>query len=151
MKAIFLDVDGVMISQQHLMSEYEAGRSTLAEEITLQPSAVDCLCRLVETTGARIVVSSTYRRIEDGLHNIGRQLYMAGGKAMRIYSTTPVLSGCNIRRSAEIKAWLSQNEVESYVVLDDETVDDLNDHLVKCNRFYGFGQNELDLAIKMLQ
>lgn len=56
MKVIFLDVDGVL-NNQHFLMQHQAQASSLYD--ALDPACLEQLKRIVEATGAHIVVSST--------------------------------------------------------------------------------------------
>jgi hypothetical protein len=62
---------------------------------------------------------------------------------LQIFDKTPMLPE---GREAEIKAWLDQNPVENYVVLDDRLLgaDYLNGHFVKTSNYFG-GLDETDV------
>jgi hypothetical protein len=73
--------------------------------------------RIVERTGAKIVISSTWR-VTDGMERVSVVL-RAHGFAGEIIGGTPVTSGT---RGGEIKAWLDESSgVTSFVALDDAT------------------------------
>lgn len=119
MKVIFLDVDGVL-------NEDTTPARTKSRVIFIDPEKLLRLKRIVEVTGAKIVLSSTWRydrddaryngdflELQKAFHNVG----------LTFYSFTPV-DAIGIRRGMEIKAWLGMHpEVDRYIVLDDELFD----------------------------
>ena len=148
MKVIFLDFDGVLNSPQYLRS--------CCEGLAIDPAKMALFKELVDTTGARIVLTTSWREHWSDhtaeCSDIGTKInsiFEANG--MQIFSKTPELGG---RREWEIKSWLAEHpEVISYVVLDDMLLSDdaLNDHYVKISSYFG-GLDETDVqnAIKIL-
>lgn len=59
MKAIFLDIDGVLNSANFVKAEYEVGRG--GGLIGIDPKAIKLLEELIELSDARIVISSSWR------------------------------------------------------------------------------------------
>lgn len=102
-KAVFLDVDGVLNRGQYCPD--------FSEDIELK--CLKCLQRLVHKTGAKIIVSSSWRQSEKMLSKLRHKLQYYG---MEIHDVTEVLR----TRPAEIKAYLNNHpEISDYVVLDD--------------------------------
>lgn len=120
MKAIFLDIDGVIATPTSVRLNYLLGRNPTNQWYDLV--ALTYLGRLVRETGAVVVLTSTWR--EDLAHpnplstaimdNLFAQLQDAGAP---VADVTPKLVGAD--RSAEIGAWLDQHPCSSYVILDD--------------------------------
>lgn len=120
MKAIFLDIDGVVATPRSVRLSYLLGRRPDTQWYDL--IALHHLGRLVRGTGARVVLSSTWR---DGLvmedpvmkavmDNLLGQLARAGAP---VSGMTPFSKDGD--RSAEIGAWLDENPCEAWVILDD--------------------------------
>lgn len=117
MNIIFLDVDGVLNSE----------RSLKANQGYIDPAAVENLKTIVDATGARIVLTSSWRggwdpdpekRGEDGwilVHAFDKAGLSIYGKTG--FSTVTDMSG----RSLEILDWLetSQETVDQFVIIDD--------------------------------
>lgn len=136
MKVIFLDIDGVLNSR-----DYDRRRNW-AESSDIDVTRLPLLKSLVDATGAKIVLSSTWRT-----HwNADRSKCDADGKyitdtfaeyGLTVYDKTPDL-GFSADRADEVKAWLNEaklsgERVESFVIIDD----------------YGFGWGELaDMLVK---
>jgi len=105
MKVIFLDVDGVL----NCSSEGPVIHSVY--DICFK--RLDMLKQIVEQTGAVIVVSSTWRfakmdRLTEVLESVG----------MEAFGSTIVSH--DDPRHEEIRAWLMENEVEKFAILDDD-------------------------------
>ncbi len=125
MKVIFLDVDGVLNSE--LSREQERNNFDNWMEHEVSEMHVNNLKKIVDATGAQIVLSSSWRFdhpkatgrdfIVDPLMKVlDRKLKAVG---LDIIDVTPDLRGKI--RGAEIQDWLDRHsEVERFVILDDD-------------------------------
>jgi hypothetical protein len=161
MKVIFLDCDGVMLSlpcySRPMVNLPRGKRCRLAD-----PVAVAALRRIIQQTGAYIVVSSTWRA--GGITFMRDVLKTWGIRGARrlIIGLTPRLMSSPIKgsvlveqkpRGAEIQAWLDQTKksVESFVIIDDEGgMIHLSPRLVKCKFETGLTMDLAEQAIAML-
>lgn len=153
MKVIFLDVDGVL----------NCGSSQARCEgfIGIDNDKVKRLRTIVERTDAKIVLTSTWKSFwfpidkedQDGLANyLDRKLKREG---LRILDKT---KGEGMDRGKSILEWVNSRNVESFVILDDETFDyrkqGLLPYLVK-STFYGdnggLQDNHIEMAVKILK
>lgn len=125
-KIIFLDVDGVLNSIENtirvvdkLRRKKMPIRSLSIYYVPFRRTCLKNLARIVRRTGAKVVVTSTWRTDKE---------HMAVLKARLAEYGVPVYD-CTRRfgdRGAEIKEWLSEKRDISgvrYVVLDDEIND----------------------------
>ena len=120
MKAIFLDIDGVIATPTSVRLNYLLGRTVTNQ--FYDGVALTYLGRLVEQTGAVVVLTSTWREdlghgndlVEAIMSNLFAQLAEAGAP---VADTTPVLADTD--RSGEIAAWLHDHPCETYVIFDD--------------------------------
>lgn len=127
MKITFLDIDGVLNSGRFFASP--SRKDPLSKE-ALDPSAVVLLNKLVEATGTKFVISSSWR------------LYVPWGRLSlwlshhgftgEVIGSTPELR--DVDRGLEINEWLEAwdrnphgEDVESIVILDDDA--DMNPHM----------------------
>jgi len=129
MKVIFLDVDGVLDSNNYFT---ETNMNYMTDPVDMK--AVARLAKIVEATGARLVLSSSWRHGWD--HNYGKVRYECkllmkalAEYGMRIYDKTG--TALKFDRAQEVKDWLRDHrkQVESFLILDD------------CN--FGWKQNHL--------
>ena len=99
-------------------------------------------------TGAKIVISSSWRRLhdypltEEKLVNLG----------LPIVGTTPYIKG---NRGEEIREYLQNNKVDTFAILDDEIFPDfyeLENYLVKTS-FYddGLTYDKVEELVRMLK
>lgn len=145
-KVIFLDYDGVVNTPMwHEDGSINYNYPSDGKVNNFQ--AIMWLNNLLWRTGAKIVVSSTWRYC---CHDTSYQdcLYNAGLKdKYEIIGCTPWFG--NETRTEEIHKYLEEHpEIDRYVILDDENVDD--DNFVKCEQYYGFGYKECVKAIEIL-
>ena len=118
-KVIFLDIDGVL---NIIPEEYDQYGGIFHQHL------VDNLRRIIEQTGAKIVISSTWRH--GGLERM-RSLWKDRNLPGEIIDITPdcydlVNEGRfkyldQVDRGHEIDYWLEgRNDIENYVVIDDD-------------------------------
>lgn len=155
---IFLDIDGVLCTantsnhdvydiQDQLIPRQRAGHSTF------DPIAIAYLNRLCETTGARVVVSSSWRNDDDVPH-ILRRVGFAG--TFHPDWRTPYIKGGHsyrARRGREIAAWLLNHpDITRYVIIDDDgdMLPEQRAHFVQTSGWYGFGLLEMEAAKDLL-
>lgn len=144
MKIIFTDIDGVL-------NEDTTPTRTKSRVIFIDEEKLLRLKRIVNATGAKIVLSSTWRydrddpkyngdflELREAFHNVG----------LDFYDFTPV-DAIGIRRGMEIRAWLGlhRGEVDQFIILDDELFDfeerGLLPRLIKTDFAYGGLTEEL--------
>lgn len=117
MRVIFLDFDGVIVTRRGPRSTAEEDQGRLLPD----PALVARLNDITNATGAKVVVSSTWRlgRTVEDL----RALLVAADFAGQVIDVTPWgVDGRHVERGYEIHDWLSRHpEVESFVVLDDDS------------------------------
>lgn len=151
MKVIFLDFDGPIIpmhSHTHRRGEREKA----------WPPCVAALNRITDATGAKIVVSSSWRY--GGLQRVTGYLAVWGVTG-EVIDITPQMSTYDkqtrlyrtVIRGEEIKAWLlaAQEPVESFVIFDDdEDMGELDTYLIRTPFECGITEADADNAIGML-
>ena len=177
MRVIFLDVDGVLNSEEYLL-KLEAQHRLLGHTEPASPkreTTCDCfklyhqidrdavarVNRIVEVTGSKIVISSTWRKLFDPPDL--RRLLEAHGLVGEIIGETPdghktpemaAVYGHIERmyRGYEIDFWLRQHpEVDRFVILDDGS--DMVMHtkrLVQTDCAEGLLDDHVELAIRVM-
>lgn len=138
MKVIFLDFDGVIV----IPPDWRKAN----------PACIHRLNKITEITGAKLVVSSTWRlteRWEQCLKDWGVTGEVIGCTPSRFVSE----NGSHIRsRSMEIRAWLDEHpEIEDFIVIDDE-ITDFNKHHKQVGTDFRWGLTgpEMNRAINLL-
>lgn len=141
---LFLDIDGVLVNRRSLV--HQSGMRAKADT-----DCVAALNRITDSTGASIVVSSTWRR---GGYRFVRESLRLWGVSGRIIGCTPILN-C-VDRGEEIQAWIDDywkvaGGIDSFVILDDdEDMLHLSDRLVKTEFEKGLTMSDADRAIALL-
>ena len=149
MKVIFLDIDGVLNSEDYVYSCREYG-------IAIDPTRMVLLKQIINETNAKIVLSTSWRehweKNPDECRKTGLQINTIFSKYdLEIFDKTPNL---RTRREQEIWYWLNKNpQVKNFVVLDDMFLcaEFLNGHFIKTsNRFDGLDEADVEKAIEIL-
>lgn len=120
MKVIFLDVDGVL----NCIGWLKQNDGKPYDKNSIDPSRVELLKEIIDKTGAKIVLSSTWRNVcgADGDPPLMMYEYLVKSLkkcGIEIYSHTPLI---NNDRPREIRAWLDRNADTDikFVSLDDD-------------------------------
>ena len=134
-KYLFLDFDGVLNTGKYARQMKREGIDPFDDfGAMFDPEAIANLKHIVELTGCKVILSSTWRN--EGIMRM-RELWKERGLPGEIFSMTPILlsssfqdamtgemMGMPLRESKalEINAWLFQNAGKDYrfVILDDE-------------------------------
>lgn len=158
MKVIFVDVDGVMncITTKAKIEGY----------IFVDDEKIELLKEIIDRTGAKVVLSSTWRygwyameHIENPDEGDLRNIRMFKALRDKLLEFGIELLGYTDNfghRGAEISAWLKswQGEpIEAYVVLDDMGGDEIRPHckhLVQTSMTYGLQAKHIKKALKIL-
>jgi hypothetical protein len=140
MNIIFLDIDGVLVSSNHLLSN---GRN----REDFDPQCVKYLNELLQKTEAKIVISSNWRRIYslNELHYI----FKKNGILDRIIGVTPFFN-LTTMRGDEIKAYLSntKEKIHHFVIFDDEeNMLELDNHYIQTNFQTGIQKEDIEKAL----
>lgn len=139
MKAIFLDVEGVLNTKETYERAYRTRGYTTMIDLEIDKFRLEYLKKIIEETNAKIVLSSSFRYFfdkEDGkvlpTTFKGKKLYDAFMKyGIEIYDTTPITIGS---REEQIKEWLSnRDDIESFIIIDDDPTafDELYGNLIQ--------------------
>lgn len=120
MKVIFLDIDGVLNSDEYIDS-IKGKEMTAENEIDMEK--VRLLEQAINQTGARAVLTASGRYAQ-----VGRYLRKVLSQMAIFTDATPYMN--NIR-GLEIKEWLRQNnDVEDFAILDDEIFESYDEELL---------------------
>lgn len=150
MKIIFLDIDGVLNS----WDDYNNRCKNLKKEERprfgdIEERPLMLLKELIEATNAKVVLSSSWRKSIFLISEVYKALSTMG---VELYDITPILPSGN--RAEEIKDWLKDKEVESFVILDDDGFEfkgnELSKNLVKTTMDSGLQKEHIDEAVQVL-
>ena len=138
MKIIFLDVDGVLNNATWAKRMIDEGVRVYAEDM-LEDRAIRLLKQIIEATGASVVITSTWRMSAVQMTHLFDQLACFD---IRPIGVTPRL---NTDRGDEISAWMQHYDVESYVILDDDSdMGEHMDHLVQTSFEHGLQREHVE-------
>lgn len=165
MKVLFLDVDGVLNSLEWAKAHgfgCPPGRSKRCSKELLKwcPDMVKRLRRVIETTGAHIVISSSWRGYGTGAVRKWRAMFnVYGWRNAPVIGETPDLSAQRqsgvyvvVKRGEEVAAWLKAHThvVDRFVCVDDGN-DFLPDQpLVLTSMEFGLTEQDARECIELL-
>lgn len=162
MNIVFLDIDGVLNSMTYFKSRGKGKRDNHDE---IDESRLPFLKQIIDQTNAHVVLSSTWRQLDDEKHTECNAMYKylidtLGKYNIKIMSKTPII---HMNRPFEIKTWI-ENRIDkdeiTFVSLDDDFDKEhyeeygIGDCLVKTS-FYGeelggLHQEHVNKAINIL-
>ena len=150
---VFLDFDGVLNTTSHcdLM-----GRDSLSHKM------IDSLNLIIDSIGAKIVVSSDWR---DGMSVAELQSHLnkfgCRGKVIGKTMSISDIIGCNNdhplarlwmdTRPNQIKAWIKDHYINNYVVIDDMNLSGYIPNFVHVDHKVGLTDFDANLAISYLK
>ena len=143
MKVIFLDIDGVLNNDGY----FERTKNEKQNRIELDDENIKYLKEIIDLTGAKVVVTSTWKELR--IYN--ELISYLKNFGIEVYDKTVHMS---YNRGDEIREYLSTHEIDNFIILDDEIFKDFNElisHLVKTD-FYNGGLTEQHktLALKLM-
>jgi hypothetical protein len=155
MKVIFLDIDGVMITRNSV--KYQYLHHPEDENIRFSRRAVKNLNFLINETGAKIVISSTWRLLYT-IEELDGKFKEQGIKGEIISATSIAQFSTeeDTPRGQKIAEWLALNPgTQSYVIIDDDAKTDCiqfhPDNCVETSYKDGFASEEkLKEALQIL-
>ena len=176
MKVIFLDIDGVMNSQEEMLELLKRQPKNRSDVTLPSPAKSKLLKQLVEATDAKIVLSSSWRLSLASIQNIidvfrPYALRLDGGftqdgvpqvsfRRTKYENIQPKYTHNYCEkvyiedRGAEIAYWLENHpEVTKFVILDDEDSDIkhwLPNNIVKTSLYSGLTEEDVLKCIKIL-
>lgn len=145
-KVLFLDFDGVIT---HPGSRWN-----------IDLEKVKLLEQLIENTGAKIVVSSSWRHgtrnaeefVKYRVLNSSHTPKELDENSLFLKSIIDVTDSNGCSRGDEIKRWVDSHDVESYVILDDDSdmLEEQLFHFVQTDGWYGMSDRTVYLATQIL-
>ena len=145
MKAIFLDVDGVLNNENHILKLVELlGKEQYFQlhkdlgEMPFDYRSVQLIKKLVEETGAEIILSSTWRLSPEHIESLEKFT------GLKVSDKTPRLP--YFIRGQEIAQYLYKHrEVINYVIIDDDSdmLEEQKKHFVQIDAKKGFTMAEM--------
>lgn len=147
---IFLDFDGVLNTEQYQAWLAVKGKPNKdAWGPLFDPCAVENLRKIIESTGAEIVISSSWRYI----HRLGslRMMWEIRELPGEILDTLPC-GASYISRGEDIVCWLKKHAQVNYVIIDDlnDFYTSQLDRYVETNPIVGISEADAARAIELL-
>ena len=143
MKVLFLDIDGVLNSSNwfeymqycikndmynKVLNFVEINDEHIKRKLSMiDDRAIANLNRIVEETGCKVVLSSSWRSSREYDNALTEYIFKLKGFKYELYGVTPRIwaKEFGTQRGEEIKTWMDKesekNEIESYVILDDDS------------------------------
>lgn len=160
MKVLFLDIDGVLcttnywVTHNSIMKKLGMDLRSAKAQISYRdeyghifcPTAVKNLSWIIEATGAKIVISSTWRMA--GLNTL-QTMWEARDLPGEVLDIT---GWFNTPRGEEIADWLKNNQVDEYLILDDDSdmLPEQSACFIKTDPFYGLTNKDSVQAVSIL-
>ena len=152
MKAIFLDIDGVLNNILHivLLADKILGKEQYLQlfrackETPFDYRSCKLMQQLISETNAKVILSSTWRL---GKYRTELIQKYAG---IKVDDKTPVL---NTKRGEEIKCYLKEHpEITHYVIIDDDLdfLDEQKKNLCHVDRNSGFSEKNYKKCLEIL-
>ena len=150
-KIIFLDFDGVLNTEYYQgLLQFQGKQWQDEHGAFFDPRAVRQLKRVIDTTGADIVVESSWKYL--GLEAM-QELWRVRDLPGRVIDITPSLTG-NASKGEGISSWLSEYATPDtrYVIIDDEYVvlDSQIPYFILTNPYEGLTEEQANRAISIL-
>ena len=143
MKVLFLDIDGVLNSQNwfgymqycikndmynRVLNFVEINDEHIKRKLSMiDDRAIVNLNRIVEDTGCKVVLSSSWRSSRESDNALTEYILKLKGFKYDLYGVTPRIwvKEFGTQRGEEIQVWMNKesekNEIESFVILDDDS------------------------------
>ena len=146
---IFLDIDGVLRTHKSDLEWSQRLGVPIPVSVydrRFDRKIVSYINEIVGYTRAKIVVTSTWR-VKYSLEEL-KQIFRDNGITAEIIGKTDI----GLNRGEEIEQYISENEIENYVVIDDQVNDILKhipkERVIKVDPFIGF--EDVDKVIDVL-
>ena len=149
MKIIFLDIDGVLNHERF----YHEVRNTQHRNNNIDPRAAKLIINLCKVTGAKIVISSSWRF--EGFESLTNRLRIAGIKDKYLIDICSIEHPNEFRcgyRGDVIQRYIDENNIDNYVIIDDDIdmLEHQKDNFIQTSRYTGFTKEDLKRAINIL-
>jgi hypothetical protein len=141
MKLLFLDIDGVMTSNELIQ---QRNKSTMLYPFARE--AVEALNDVLRTHALKIVLTSSWRTVFDVEKQC--QIFKENGVIQVPFGATVDLGFEN--RSLEIERWLQNKKVAGFVILDDLPIDKFRENFLKIDPAEGLTRLHIPQINKIL-
>ena len=161
-KVLFLDIDGVLNSQEYYLSDYFQYRKKYSKVDEIDDRTLPLLREIIKQTRCTIVLSSSWRhfffekKFWYRVKPVVKELKKFGIVIKHKTGFESDRQGIYFGRGLQIKKWLDRHsEVTKFAILDDDAYDVkmFGDKLVKtnwCGENSGLQQEHVDSCIQLL-
>lgn len=161
-KVIFLDFDGVMNTGRYIAERRRNGLPVSDRYGYLfDPEAVENLRRIIDATGAEVVISSSWRlegeeRMKDMWHERALPGQLIGITGQSLHANFPMSAGetAGAAKGEEIRGWLKEHASKPYryVIFDDEADirPEQRPHFIQTDPRIGITRADAERAIQIL-
>jgi Swiss Army Knife RNA repair-like protein len=153
---VFLDIDGVLNSKQWYAHErclsgrhFTVFNRAETLEYSIDPDCVQRLNRILQQTGAVVIVSSSWRK----KHALSEIVSILESRGFRGEVDGATSANGTLSRTEEITEWLAENRPPgaAYVVIDDELTSALpTERVVSPSNQTGLTDRDVEQAIAIL-
>ena len=174
MKVLFLDIDGVLNSDNwfgyrlyciknnmynRVLNFIDTNDENTEHKLTMiDDRAIANLNRIVEETGCKVVLSSSWRSSGESENVFTQYILKLKGFKYELYDVTPRLwdKEFGTQRGEEIQLWMNKesekHEIESYVILDDDSdmLPEQMNNFIHVDSNIGLTYKDVCKAIKIL-
>lgn len=153
MKVIFLDVDGVMISEESFLLTMALG----GRMVFFSRKAMKALKKVVRQTGAVVVLTSSWRPMPGYAPTRSYEQFCTAlqRNGTPLHDRTPWLEDREHDRGDEIVTWMEEHQPEAWVIIDDNdrfrSHPELKERWVRIDPAHGFTPPDADKAIAILE
>ena len=138
MKFLFLDIDGVMTTDEGMINNEKL--------YSFSSSCVEVLNKILSSNNVRIILTSSWRTVFD-VEKQCRIFKENGVKQLPMGQTKDL--GYK-HRNIEIKNYLENRKVESFVILDDMQIDGFDDNFILIDPRNGLSEEHIERVNEML-
>lgn len=154
MIAVFIDIDGVLRHEDFFKNNvFESTADHTDGLFKFDERSMKNLNHIVEETGAKVVVSSSWRFS----WQIGelQTLFKYNGFIGDVIDVTPIYLESythEVARGKEIADWIKKNPIDNYCIIDDcnDMLDEQETHFVWVDDKHGITEDDAEKAIQIL-
>ena len=140
MKILFLDCDGVLNNRDSLNGDApHFGDATTCWVVGI--AQMELLKEIVDRTGCKIVLSSTWRLYDQGRIQLMRFFVKAGIDPTIVIGKTSLIG---TERHKEIEKWLKEHPCDNFVIVDDDPDACIEGHFVQTKFKEGLTREKTD-------
>ena len=151
MNIMFLDIDGVLVTERYIEKQIKRGESFKKEARNhFDPDCMWVIREIITKHNCKVVITSTWRTDypDDNLWKIIINNFKRYDIDKEIIGITNIDEKS---RGEQIKDYLNKHKCKKFIIIDDDNdMGDLENHLILCNAKYGINEykKEIDEILK---